>query len=131
MKNNYNYLIKNTTSHHITFLSDINNLIKFDKRGKFKYFYIPYNNFKLIENFIYSLNINHIFTLIPLISIYGKEGDPHLVLSKQILVTRDSNPSLINDFVNIQLDKTILDFDVNLDNKFHYLIFKYKKITII
>lgn len=51
-------------------------------------------------------------------------------LSKQILISAYSNPILINDFLINQLDKSILDFDINLDNKFHYLIFKYKKITI-
>jgi len=54
-----------------------------------------------------------------------------IILSRQILISSFSNPTLIQNYINIQLDKAINDFDFNLDNKFHYLIFKYKQVRII
>jgi hypothetical protein len=77
-----------------------------------------------------NLEDNSLYTIIPLISLHGKDEDPHIILSKQILVSSYSNPWLINDFINKQLDKTLNDFEFNLDNKFYYLIYKYKKINI-
>jgi hypothetical protein len=62
--------------------------------------------------------------------MYGKDDDPHLIFSKQILISSYSNPNIINDFIINQLDKIVNDFDLNLENKFYYLIFKYKKIEL-
>jgi len=65
------------------------------------------------------------------LSIFGKDEDPHLILSKQILITKYSNPLIIKEFLNDQLNKAFIEFDFNIDNKYHYLIFKFKKISIL
>jgi len=66
-----------------------------------------------------------------MISIFGKDEEPYLILSKQILVTRYSNHITINNFINKQLDQALIDFNFNLDNKFHFLILKFKKINVL
>jgi len=130
MKNIYIELFKRTSNTQITFLKDIKNHIKTDKSGKFKYFYISYFQIKRIEDFILNLDDNSLYTVIPILSIFGKDEDPHLILSKQILITKFSNPLIIKEFLNDQLNKAFIEFDFNIDNKYHYLIFKFKKISI-
>ena len=61
----------------------------------------------------------------------GKDEEPYIILSKQILVTKYSNPNTINNFINNQLDQALNDFNFNLDNKFHFLILKFKKINVL
>ena len=124
-------LLEKTSNNNITFLKDVKPHILLNKRGKFKYFYIPHFEIKGIKDFISTLEDQSLYTVIPSISLYGKDEDPHLILSKQILITSYSNPTLINEFLNIQLDKAVTDFDFNLENKFYYLIFKFKKISIL
>jgi len=130
MKNLYIELIKRISTDKITFLSDVNKHINTDKRGKFKYFYIPYFDEKGVVDFISKLDHNSVYTIIPLISIYGKNEDPHIILSKQILISNYSNPPIVSDFLFKQLEIANNDFAFNFEDNFHYLIFKYKKIII-
>jgi hypothetical protein len=58
------------------------------------------------------------------------ELDPHIILSKQMLISSYSKPYVINDFINKQLEIANLQFEFEFEGKFHYLIFKYKKIII-
>jgi len=115
----------------ITMLKDIDHLIKINKIGKFKHYYIHNMEILGITNFISKLDDDAIYTIIPIISMFGKTDDPYIILSKQILVTRDSSPKVIHEYLNSKLDQTILDFgSVSLDGGNHFqLIFKYKKIT--
>jgi hypothetical protein len=128
MKNIYPELLKRTSTEKLNFLKDVNKHIEVDKRGKFNYFYIPYFELNRIRDFILNLDDNSFYTILPLISIYGKEEDPHIILSKQILVSSYSNPELVRDYLISQLDKAILDFEFNLD-KFHYL--KLKRLILL
>ena len=126
----YTELLKRTSNVKITFLKDVNKHIEVDKRGKFRYYYIPYFETIGFKDFILNLDSDSLYTIIPVLSIYGKEEDPHIILSKQILISNYSDHILIKDFLNKQLDKAIEDFNLDLDDRFHYLIFKYKKILI-
>jgi hypothetical protein len=123
-------LLKRISITNITLLKDVNKHIQINKNGKFNYFYIPNLDYNKIIEFIENLEDDSFYTVIPILSMHGKDGDPHIILSKQILVSSFSNPNLINHYLIRQLDKTLIDFDFNLDNKFHYLIFKYKKVEI-
>ena len=127
MKTIYIELLKRISIAQLTFLKDVNKHIEVDKRGKFRYYYIPYFETKGFKDFILNLDSDSLYTIIPVLSIYGKEEDPHIILSKQILISNYSDHKLIRDFLLKQLDKTVLDFEMILDNKFHYLIFKFKK----
>jgi hypothetical protein len=66
----------------------------------------------------------------PYFSKYGKVEDPHIILSKQLLITHYSNPKVISEFLAAQLHISMNDFEFDSLDKFHYLIFKYKKIVI-
>jgi hypothetical protein len=128
MTNIYTHLIETTSTIQITLLRDVNKLIKTDKTGKFKFQYITCFEINKIRDFILNLDNRFIYTVIPVLSIYGKAEDPHIILSKQILITAYSNPELIREYLISQFDKAILDFEFNLD-KFHYL--KLKRLILL
>jgi hypothetical protein len=130
MTNLYIELLEKTSKDNITFLKDVKPHIILNKRGKFKYFWIPYFEIKGIKDFLSTLEDQSLYTVIPSISLFGKDEDPHLILSKQILITSYSKPEIINKFLIKQLDRAFIDFEFNLENKFYYLIFKFKKIHI-
>jgi hypothetical protein len=130
MKNLNLELLKLISDEKITYLSDIKKHINIDKRSKFKYCYIPFIESKGIREFISKLDDNSFYTVIPFLSIYGKNEDPHIILSKQILITNYSNPLTVINFLNYQLDLAYNQFQINSLDNFHYLIFKYKKIII-
>lgn len=131
MKNLHIELLKRISNSNITLLKDVNKQIQINKNGKFKYYYLPFFDFNKIIEFIDNLENNYLYTIIPLIFLYGRDEDPHIILSKQILISSFSNPRIINDYLIKQLEKIVDDFGINLENKFYYLIFKYKKIEII
>lgn len=116
MKNFFVDFLESISKHKITLLKDLNHRIEIDARGKFKYFYIPCFDFKGICNFIENLD-NEFYTLIPILSMDGKDDDPQIILSKQILVSSYSNPKIVDDFLNKQLDIAINDFEISSLNK--------------
>jgi len=127
---NFN-LLRNTSTEEITMLKDINNLINIDKAGKFKYCYISNSQTIGIINFISKLEENQFYTLIPIISMFAKDNDPHIILSKQILVTSYSSSKILDEYLSEQLDKAILDFGLTaIENGYYHLIFKYKKVNL-
>lgn len=75
--------------------------VNFDiKRGKFNHIYIPFFDIKGINNFFFNLDKSFFYTLIPIFSMYGIDENPHIILSKQILIIYYSNPILIKDYLN-------------------------------
>jgi hypothetical protein len=62
--------------------------------------------------------------------MYGRDDDPYLILSKQMLITAYSDTKVISEFLAAQLHISMNDFEFDSLDKFHYLIFKYKKIVI-
>jgi hypothetical protein len=113
----------------IAFLFELNHKLKINKNGKFKYFKM--NNFELddVKNFLNNLDHDKIFTLIPFISINGRSDEPFIILSQQILITRDSTPVLLTNFIDTKINKTFELFNSNNDISY-YTIFKYKSIEI-
>lgn len=93
-------LLQLISRNSITLLKDLDKHIFIIKEGKFNYKNIPSLQFNGVKNFIDKLEEGQIYTVIPLISMFGKDNDPHIVLSKQLLVTKYSNPQLIYDFLN-------------------------------
>lgn len=59
-------------------------------------FDIDLNN---IKNFISNLDDDKIYTIIPFISFNARYDEPYTVLSQQILVTKQSNPVLIGNYI--------------------------------
>jgi hypothetical protein len=116
----------------VTLLKELNKLININKQGKFYFKNIPSFQIIHILNFINKLEDNSIYTIIPMISMFGKDDDPYIIISKQILVSKQSSPLLIHDFLYDKMELAIQDFGINnLDQGNHfYLIFKYKKVTL-
>jgi hypothetical protein len=127
-----NQLLQLISTKEITLLKELDKLIHIEKQGKFKYKNIP--SFQLINiiNFINSINDDSIYTIIPMISVFGKDDDPYLIISKQILVSKFSSSQLIHDYLYDRMLIAIQDFGINnLENgNKYYLVFKYKKITL-
>lgn len=124
-------LLRMISTNEITMLKDINNLISINKSGQFKFCYIPSLEIVGLINFISKLDKDSIYTVIPIISMLGKESDPQIILSKQILVSNNSSSKVIHDYLNYKLEFAIQDFGINnLDNgNYFHLILKYKKVT--
>jgi len=122
-------IIRKHFENKITFLKDVSKNIFIYKKGEYKYFQIPLIQFEGIENFLVNLDNDKLFILIPFISPYCNLNDPILVLSKQILITKNSNPRIVLEFLADQLDKAIIDFGFSELNKY-YLVFKYKAVTL-
>jgi hypothetical protein len=118
------------STNEITMLKDIDNVITINKNGKFKYFHIPSADKLGFINFISKLENEAVYTVIPLISMLAKDNEPHIILSKQILVANNSSAKIIHDYFTLKLDQAILDFGItNLENaNYYYLILKYKKV---
>jgi hypothetical protein len=125
MNNIYNII----SNKKITLLKELDIMIDINKTGKFNYYYI--SNMEIIEinNFIKRLHSESVYIIIPLISMFGKDIEPHIILSKSILLTSNSSTQRISDYLNKQLDQAIIDFGMTDLGKFK-LIFKYKKIEI-
>jgi len=126
-------LLKSTSVENINFLKDVNKAIRFDMNAKWKFQYIQHSNGYFFKEFILNLEPNSLFTVIPMISIDGVEHKPHLILSQQFLITKYSDPELIIKFLIDQMHIAYNDFefDLNLGDKFNFLILKYKKIELI
>jgi hypothetical protein len=65
-----------------------------------------------------------------MLSKNGVESNPHLILSRQILLSYFSNPELLINYFNSQIEIANLDFEINNLDKNFYLIFKYKKVIL-
>lgn len=82
------------------------NINKTDKSFYFKSFLI---NNETITKFISGLPKNEIFLVSPFISRYDLSSDPCLLLSKQFLITSETNPNLITNYLNKQFNKSSSD----------------------
>jgi len=125
-------LLRLISTNEITMLKDIDNIITINKNGKFKYFHIPTLEIMGISNFISKLEDETFYVFIPAITMFAKDNDPHLILSKQILVSNNSSAKTIFDYLNSQLNKARFDFGAqNLEEGcYFHLILKYKKVTL-
>ena len=113
----------------IAFLYEINHKLKINKYGRYKYFKM--NNFELdnVKNFILNLDHDKIYILIPIISVNDRSDEPYTVLSQQILITRNSTPVLLSNFIDRKTNKAFELFNANFDYAY-FTIFKYKAINI-
>lgn len=85
-------LIKNYLSKaRISFLIDFDKTIDIDKRGKSYYFKSNKIEAWDILNFLLLLSENEVYLINPFISIFCRINEPYLTLSRQFLVTKNSN----------------------------------------
>jgi hypothetical protein len=99
-------ILKVFSSKQVSFLADVNKSIQINKYGEFKYFNIFRINSTDIQNFLLNLDNQKVYTVIPIMSINKSVDDPFVTLSKQILVTRYSNPKIITQFLVNKINRT-------------------------
>jgi len=131
MNNNYSpALFKVFSQNQISLLSDIHKSIKIDAYGEFKHFKMFRINFEQVSNFLDNLDNNKIYSVIPLISINNNIDEPFITLSRQMLVTKHSNPVTVTEFLIGKFSKAELLFDIGDSLQYYWLIFKNKPIQL-
>jgi hypothetical protein len=83
---------------------------------------------ELITKFIDELNVNEIYLVNPMISISCRYNEPYLTLSRQFLISNQSNPILITNSLINQFCIAKEDFDFQTNN--YFIIFKYKIVKL-
>jgi hypothetical protein len=124
MENIYKLITQET----ITFMKDVDNHVEIRGIEKFKYCDIWDFNIQLIREFIYNLDDETIYTILPFVTISHKLKDPTLVLSKQILVTRYSNSETIYEYIFKQFELAEKHFNMGYIDRYN-VYFKYRRIT--
>jgi hypothetical protein len=94
--------LNNFSRENITFLKDVNKSINFSLKGEFKYSIIKDFDIRYLNSFIDNLTQDSVYTVIPFVSTTCVIGHPFITLSRQFLVTKDSNPTLLNEFIRNQ-----------------------------
>jgi hypothetical protein len=126
-----NKILKYISTYNITFLQSVNESIVVRKNGKYLYHSMFGFFFHKIQSFLYDLNDNEAYILTPIISINNKTTDPYIILSKQFLITNQSNPKLIHNYLEDQLDAIKRDLCIDeFEDNYFFLIFKYKKNSV-
>jgi hypothetical protein len=99
-----NKMKKYISTNDISFLVNFDRTINIDKNGKCDF----YRMFKIdrehIKQFILNLEDNKIYMINPFISINCRLFDPYLNLSRQFLVTNQSNHEIIHDYLFTQYE---------------------------
>lgn len=112
----------------ITYLKDIDRRIKINKSGKFQYSKFNDVDTNKIWCWLYELEENYVYTVIPLISASDRPDEPYVILSQQMLVSHKSNALLLGKYIN----NKIID-SINLYNMREFegiIIFKFKVSTL-
>jgi len=119
---------KYLSSKSITFLVDFDKTINIDKSGRYYYHKIFMGSSDGITNFLHNLKDDEIYLVNPLISIKCRYDAPFLTLSRQFLVSNESKPALIHQFIGSKFNQAANDFEFDVDNFF--LVFKYKSVKL-
>ena len=95
--NNYNF-----TTSKIDFLNNLDKKYKIDQSEKYFYINLYGWNTIIINTFLSRIRSNDVYLIFPFITTTKRFDDPYLRLSSQFLVTNESNPKLISDFLEKQ-----------------------------
>jgi hypothetical protein len=134
MRNNNITQIKfdlNTFSReNITFLKEQVENKKLFKIGYYHFFKIPNLELTVLKDFLQLLDFNKAYIVLPILATVETVGDgPILSLSKQILVTRNSNPITISNFLFKQIEIACMNYGIdNLGN--YSVVFKFRPIAL-
>jgi hypothetical protein len=109
-------------------MKDIDNNVEIRGIEKFKYCDIWDFNIQMIREFIYNLDDETIYTIIPFVTVSHKLKDPTLILSKQILVTRYSSSETIYNYIFKQFELAEKQFNMGYLNSYN-VYFKYRRLT--
>jgi hypothetical protein len=114
---------------NITFLSEQVTNKKLFKIGYYHFFKIPNLELEGLKDFLQLLDFNKAYIILPLLATEKSSGNgPILSLSKQILVTRDSNPITIRNFLSNQIELACMEYGIELEN--YLVVFKFRPISL-
>jgi hypothetical protein len=116
----------------ITFLKDLDKRISINKFGKYYYKSNIYNielDTSVVTNFLFSLSNEKIYTLILFISANNRPDEPYVILSQQILVTKNSNILIIHNYIENKINDAIILYNIDKIETFN-IVFKYKQVEI-
>jgi hypothetical protein len=115
---------------NITFLTEQVNNKKLFKIGYYHFFKIPQLELGILKDFLQILDFNKAYVVLPILATPDSKGDgPILSLSKQILVTRDSNPITISNFLLSQIELACMNYGIESLDKFT-VVLKFRPIAL-
>jgi hypothetical protein len=114
----------------ITFLTEQVNNKKLFKIGYYHFFKIANLELNILKDFLQILDFNKAYVILPILATEEMKGDgPILSLSKQILVTRDSNPLTISNFLLKQIELACMNYGIEDLGNFT-VVLKFRPITL-
>jgi hypothetical protein len=115
---------------NVTFLSEQVANKKLFQIGYYHFFKIPQLELGILKDFLQILDYNKAYIVLPLLATAETTGaGPILSLSKQILVTRDSNPITISNFLFNQIELACMNYGI--DNLGDYtVVLKFRPIAL-
>lgn len=114
---------------NVTFLSEQVNNKNLFKIGYYHFFKIPQLELEILKDFLQILDFNKAYIILPILATEETAGEgPILSLSKQILVTRDSNPDVIKNYLIKQIEIACMNYGIKLD-KF-IVVFKFRPLAL-
>ena len=98
--------------------------------GYYHFFKIPNLELGILKDFLQILDFNKAYIVLPILATEASKGaGPILSLSKQILVTRDSDPVTISNFLFEQIEIACISYGI--DNLRNYtVVFKFRPIAL-
>ena len=127
---NFDTFMRSISKSKITFLIDLDKTINVNKEGKSRFHKMFLLEFDYIKDFIMGLD-DQVYMITPFVSTNCRLDLPYVNVSRQFLVTRDSNFTLIHNFLYDQLEMFKANFnmdDINDDR--YFLLFKYKSVQV-
>lgn len=115
---------------NVTYLSEQVANKKLFKIGYYHFFKIPNLELGGLKDFLQILDFNKAYVVLPLLASEQTIGEgPILSLSKQLLVTRNSNPVIISNFLFTQIELACMNY--GMDNIGNYtVVFKFRPISL-
>jgi len=138
-KNINNTIINNQTfdlslfsQDNITFLTDQVNNKNLFTIGYYHFFKLPLLELTVLKDFLQILDFNKAYIILPILAtdtIKTDSGGPILSLSKQFLVTRDSDPITIRNFLLKQIEIACENYGIaDLEN--YTVVLKFRPISL-
>jgi hypothetical protein len=118
------------SKNNVTFLSDQIKNKKLFTIGNYNYFKFITLEINEIKNFLEQLESNKAYIVLPILVVSGLESNtPILSLTNQILVTKDSDPNIILNFILKQIELSCANYGIeNIENSI--IIFKFRAISL-
>src|SRR5579864_2310414 len=91
-------MMETISINQITMLKDLNRNIKLNKNETIQIYTSNYGLMDLIA-FIDNLEQDKIYIIIPILTANNLIDEPYIMLSQQILVTRNSEPKVLMNFI--------------------------------